>query len=307
MTSDACTMCPRNCHADRKNGHAGYCGMTGNGIRAARAALHFWEEPCISGKNGSGAIFFAGCTLRCVYCQNREIAAGRKGVEISVERLSDIFFELEEKGAANINLVTPSHYALQIAEAAEMARQRGFSLPFVYNCSGYEKADTLKRLEGLMDIYLTDFKYISRESAARYSNAPDYPETAKKALAEMVRQQPKSRFSENGMMEKGVIVRHLLLPSHRKEAEQIVAYVQEHYGSQVYLSLMSQYTPLEGLENYPELNRQVTKREYDRLVDFALSAGVENGFIQEPGSAGSCYIPPFNGEGVEGGKCRKEF
>lgn len=298
MRNKTCTLCPRNCHADRKGGHAGYCQVTGDGIRAARAALHFWEEPCISGRQGSGAVFFSGCSLRCVYCQNREIAQGGYGTEISKERLVEIFFELQGQGAANINLVTPSHYADQIAEAVADAKARGFSLPFVYNCGGYEKTDVLKKLQGLIDIYLTDFKYFSCESAARYSHAPDYPQTAKAAIEEMVKQQPEAVFSEDGMMQKGVIIRHLLLPGHRKEAEQIVAYLSEHYGNQVYLSLMSQYTPQEGLEKYPEINRRVTKREYDRLVDFALEKGVECAFIQEQESANQCYIPSFHGEGI---------
>ena len=299
MMQKKCSLCPRECLTDRKNGTAGYCGMTGEGIRAARAALHFWEEPCISGRNGSGAVFFAGCTLRCVYCQNRKIAAGRTGIEISVERLVEIFFELKEKGAENINLVTPTHYSEQIADAIKMAKKQGFSLPFVYNCSGYEKTETLKMLEGLIDIYLTDFKYIKEETARRYSRAADYPETVKAALAEMVRQQPVPVFDENGMMTKGVIVRHLLLPAHRKEAEQIVEYVYEHYKDQVYLSLMSQYTPLEGLEDYPEINRKVTKREYEKFVDYALSLGIERAFIQERESVGEKYIPDFDGEGVQ--------
>lgn len=298
MTHKKCMLCPRGCGAERENGHAGYCGMTGEGIRAARAALHFWEEPCISGTCGSGTIFFAGCTLRCVYCQNREIAEGRTGSEISILRLVEIFFELEKKGAANINLVTPSHYADKIAEAIELAKKGGFSLPFVYNCGGYEKVESLKMLDGLIDVYLTDFKYMYEDSAARYSRAADYPVIAKKALAEMVRQQPEMIFSENGMLQKGVIVRHLLLPGHRKEAEAVVDYVHGQYGNQVSLSLMSQYTPLEGLLDYPEINRRVTKREYEKLVEFALTIGVENGFIQEKESAGRCYIPPFDGEGV---------
>lgn len=298
MTQKRCALCPRTCGAERENGRAGYCGVTGAGIRAARAALHFWEEPCISGTCGSGTIFFAGCTLRCVYCQNHEVAAGRMGREISVSRLAEIFFELERQGAANINLVTPSHYADKIADAIRLARGKGFRLPFVYNCGGYEKVETLRLLDGLIDVYLTDFKYMSEDSAARYSKAADYPHVVKRALAEMVRQQPQMIFSERGMLEKGVIVRHLLLPAHRKEAEQVVEYVHTHYGNQIALSLMSQYTPLDGLSDYPEINRRVTKREYEKLVDFALDIGVENGFTQEMGSAGRCYIPPFDGEGI---------
>ena len=225
MIDQKCRLCLRECKAERENGQMGFCGMTGKGIRAARAALHFWEEPCISGKGGSGAVFFAGCTLRCVYCQNREIAAGRMGEEISLSRLVDIFFELKEQGAENINLVTPSHYADKIMSAIRMAKERGFDLPFVYNCSGYEKVEILKQLTGLIDIYLTDFKYMSPESALRYSHAKDYPKAAKAALAEMMRQQPQTIYDEHGMMKRGVLVRHLLLPSHRKEAEQVVPFM----------------------------------------------------------------------------------
>lgn len=305
MISEGCRLCPRECLADRKRGAAGYCKVTGSGIRAARAALHFWEEPCISGTVGSGTIFFSGCTLRCVYCQNREISAGQMGIEISIERLVEIFFELQKKGAANINFVTPDHYTDQIAEAVRLAKKQGFSLPFVYNCSGYEKTETLQMLEGLIDIYLTDFKYMKEETARRYSKAANYPETVKAALKEMVRQQPQPEFDLDGMMKKGVIVRHLLLPAHRKEGEQIVEYVYNNYGSQVYLSLMSQYTPLEGLEDYPEINRRITKREYERFVDYVLSLGIEQAFVQERESVGAEYIPAFEGEGIlpDGMKC----
>ena len=299
MIEQKCRLCPRECKAERENGQMGFCGMTGKGIRAARAALHFWEEPCISVKGGSGAVFFAGCTLRCVYCQNREIAAGRMGKEISLSRLVDIFFELKEQGAENINLVTPSHYADKIMSAIRMAKESGFDLPFVYNCSGYEKVEILKQLTGLIDIYLTDFKYMSPESALRYSHAKDYPKAAKAALAEMMRQQPQTIYDEHGMMKRGVLVRHLLLPSHCKEAEQVVKYVYDTYKDQAALSLMCQYTPLGGLDNYPELNRRVTKREYEKLLDFAVELGVENGYMQEMESAKVCYIPPFDGEGIK--------
>ena len=298
MMNKKCRLCPRECSAERENGQMGFCGMTGTGIRAARAALHFWEEPCISGKGGSGAIFFAGCTLRCVYCQNQKIAAGRMGEEITQERLVEIFFELREQGAENINLVTPSHYADKILSAIRMAKEEGFELPFVYNCSGYEKVEVLKMLEGMIDVYLTDFKYMSAESAQRYSRAKDYPVIAKEALAEMMRQQPQTCYDENGMMKKGVLVRHLLLPGHRKEAEQIVRYVYETCQDRAALSLMCQYTPSDGLKDYPEINRRVTRREYEKLVDFAISLGVENGYTQDPQSVGEQYIPPFDGRGI---------
>lgn len=293
-----CTICPRNCRIDRTAGQKGYCGVTGTKIKAARAALHMWEEPCISGTKGSGTVFFSGCPLRCVYCQNRDIAGAEAGKEITPERLSEIFLELQEKGAVNINLVTPTHYTPEIAWAVKQAQACGLTLPVVYNCSGYEKTETLRVLEGIVDIYLTDFKYMESETAARYSHAPDYPNAAKMALEEMVRQQPEPVFGEDGMMKKGVIVRHLLLPGHLKNAKAVVQYVYEAYGDRVYLSLMNQYTPLPGMEKWPELNRRVTKREYERLVAFAVELGVEKGFIQEGETAEESFIPAFDNEGI---------
>lgn len=317
-----CTLCPRMCHADRRNrdgqhaeafnaGHseedgrhavlrqrAGFCGMSAE-IYAARAALHFWEEPCISGKSGSGTVFFSGCNLRCVYCQNREISRGEAGKAISAERLRDIFLSLESKGAANINLVTPTHYVPQIVRALELAKEAGMKLPVVYNSSGYERVETLRLLEGLVDIYLPDMKYSRSESAARYSGAPDYPERVKEALAEMVRQTGSVAFSEEtGMLKRGVVVRHLVLPGHVKEAGEIIRYLVNSFGDRIYISIMNQYTPCTELADYPELDRKVTKREYERVLQEALDAGVENGFFQEGGTAKESFIPPFTGEGI---------
>lgn len=295
-----CTVCPRNCRADRAAGQRGYCGAAGTKIKCARAALHMWEEPCISGTQGSGTVFFSGCPLRCVYCQNRDIARAEAGKDITPERLAEIFLELQEKGAANINLVTPTHYTPEIVWAVRRARALGLQLPIVYNCGGYEKVETLQMLEGIVDIYLTDFKYMETETAARYSHAPDYPQTAQMALKEMVRQMggKEAVFDAGGMMKKGVIVRHLLLPGHLKNAKAVVEYVYKTYGNQVYVSLMNQYTPLPGMEKWPELNRKVTKREYERLVDFAIGLGVECGFIQEGETAEESFIPAFDCEGV---------
>ena len=296
-SKNGCMLCPRECNADRERGENGICGVSGTGIMGARAALHMWEEPCISGETGSGTVFFSGCPLRCVYCQNYDLARAEQGEYIKTERLADIFVELQEKGANNINLVTPTHYTLQIIEAFQMAREKRLHLPIVYNCSGYEKVETLRTLEGIVDIYLTDFKYMDVEVAKRYSKAPDYREVAKLALAEMVRQCPEARFDEQGMMQKGVIVRHLLLPNHLKNAKNVVQYVYETYGDRVFLSLMNQYTPLEHVEQIQELNRKVTEEEYEKLVDFAISIGVENGFIQEGETAKESFIPTFDYEG----------
>ena len=293
-----CTLCPRECRVDRKRGNKGFCGVEGEGIYLARAALHMWEEPCISGENGSGTVFFSGCPLRCVYCQNYHIANVKTGKSVSRERLTEIFLELQDKGANNINLVTPTHYTNEIIWAVKEARKKGLAIPIVYNCSGYEKVETLEKLQGIVDIYLTDFKYMDREVAKRYSNAPDYPEAAKKALDEMVRQVRTAEFTEDGIMTRGVIVRHLLLPGHLENAKTVVRHVYETYGDEVYLSLMNQYTPLPQVERFPEINRRVTEEEYEELIDYAIEIGVENGFIQEGETAEESFIPEFNYEGV---------
>lgn len=292
-----CNICPRECNVDRKNGQKGVCGVTGMGIFGARAALHMWEEPCISGEKGSGAVFFSGCPLRCVYCQNYEIARAERGTEITVERLAEIFLELQAQRAANINLVTPTHYSLEIIEAVKQARVKGLKIPVVYNCSGYEKVETLKLLDGIVDIYLVDYKYEDPEIARRYSNAPDYPAVVKGALDEMVRQCGYAEFNGEGMMQRGVIVRHLLLPGCLENAKAVVKYVYETYRDKVFLSLMNQYTPLPHVAKWPELNRCVTGEEYEELVNYAIELGVENGFIQEGDTAEESFIPAFDGEG----------
>ena len=293
-----CTLCPRECKVNRNQGENGVCGVSGEAVYLARAALHMWEEPCISGEEGSGTVFFSGCPLRCVYCQNYNIAHAKTGKAVTKERLSEIFLELQEKGANNINLVTPTHYTPEIVWAVNQARQKGLKLPIVYNCSGYEKVETLKMLDGIVDIYLTDFKYMDSLIAKRYSHAPDYPEVVKAALEEMVRQTGEAVFSETEMMQKGVIVRHLLLPGQLENAKAVVQYVYETYGDKVFLSLMNQYTPLPQVEKYPEINRRVTEEEYEELVDFAIEIGVENGFIQEGETAEESFIPEFNNEGI---------
>lgn len=289
-----CCLCPRQCGADRLHGEIGVCGA-GSDLIAARAALHFWEEPCISGERGSGAVFFSHCPLQCAYCQNRSISAGGSGIKISVRRLSDIFFELEKKGAHNINLVTPTHYAAHIAEVVRTAKVKGLSLPIVYNCSGYENPDAICELEDIVDIYLIDFKYMDDAPAVKYSNAPHYSYYAKSALSEMVRQK-KAVFDAAGIMKSGVIVRHLMLPGFAEDSKKIVRYIAENYGDSVYVSLMNQYTPPACAP--AELKRTITATEYDELIEYALSLGVQNGFIQEEGTQKESFIPEFNGEGV---------
>ena len=294
----ACTLCPRRCRADRTFGHAGFCGES-DMIRVGRAALHFWEEPCISGSCGSGTVFFAGCTLRCVYCQNHDLIRSGAGIPVSADRLMEIFFELKAKGAANINLVTPDTFIPQILPAVRSAKAAGLHLPFVWNLSGYETVEQIRMLEGSADIYLTDLKYLDTELAAKYSTAPDYPRTAKAALSEMIRQKPLLRFDENGMLQEGVIVRHLLLPGHVNASKSVLSYLKETGGEQILISIMNQYTPRPGIETrFPELARRVTKREYERLIDYALSLGMENAFVQEDGTALESFIPAFDGEGV---------
>lgn len=292
-----CLLCPRKCGINRSTGQTGVCGVSSE-IKVARAALHYWEEPCISGKKGSGAVFFSGCSLHCVFCQNREISDGKEGKVISKERLSDIFMELADKGANNINLVTPGQYIPDIVWAVNDAKSRGMKLPIIYNTSGYENVTELKLLEGIVDVYLPDFKYMDSTLSARYSRAKDYPSVAKQALSEMVRQQPDVVIDDaTGLIQKGVIVRQLLLPGHVNDAKAVLKYLYDTYHDHVYISMMSQFTPI-ALKDYPEINRTVTRREYERLVDYALEIGITNAFIQEGDVAKDSFIPAFDCEGV---------
>jgi putative pyruvate formate lyase activating enzyme len=292
-----CILCPRECHVDRIKGEVGYCGETSE-LRLARASLHMWEEPCISGEEGSGTIFFTGCSLRCVYCQNNIIANGSFGKAIDNERFIEILFELKDKGAQNINLVTPTHFIPQIIRALDFAKKRGLDLPIVYNTSGYEKKESIKLLDGYIDVYLPDFKYYDESISIRYSNSPNYRDYAKKSIEEMVKQVGEPKFNEKGYMTKGVIVRHLVLPGLNEDSKKIIEYLHKEYGEEIYLSIMSQYTPLEHVNKYSEINRKLTEDEYNEVVDFAISIGVENGFIQDGESAQESFIPPFNYEGV---------
>lgn len=292
---ERCNLCPRGCGVNRIKGETGACNETVE-IMVSRAALHMWEEPCISGEAGSGAIFFGGCQLGCYFCQNRKISKGGRGRIISVSELCDIFFELKEQGANNINLVTPDHYVPQIIAAIDMAKEKEFDLPYVYNCSGYERVEMLRLLDGYIDIYLPDFKYMDSELAGRYSNAPDYPEVAKAAIDEMVRQcgGDKTSFDDSGIMQKGVIVRHLQLPGQIKDSKAVISYLNSRYGERIYLSIMNQYTPMPGIgKKFPELAGKLSEQEYDELVDYAIGIGVENGFIQEGDTASESFIPEF--------------
>lgn len=292
-----CNLCPRKCGVNRSIGQRGFCAMTDK-LMVARAALHFWEEPCLSGENGSGTVFFSGCTLKCVYCQNKEISRGESGKEITIERLSQIFLELAKQGANNINLVTPTHFIPQIIKAIDMARANGLTLPIVYNSSGYERVEILKLLEGYVDIYLPDLKYSNEQDGFEYSHAKNYFYYASRAIEEMVRQTGAPKFNEEGMMQKGTIIRHLVLPQHYAQAKEIVNYLYQKYGNHVFMSLMSQYTPFGELEHCPELNTKIDMEEYNKILDFASKLGVENAFIQEGEAADESFIPVFDNQGV---------
>lgn len=294
---EECRLCPRNCGVNRSAGQRGFCGQSAV-IKAARAALHMWEEPCISGERGSGTVFFSGCPLQCVFCQNHEIAVSRSGVEISVGRLAEIFLELQEKCAANINLVTPGHFVPQIIEAVTRARDQGLHLPIVYNTGSYEKTETIRRLEGIVDIYLPDFKYWDEKIGEKYAGAADYRQYACDAIQEMVRQTGPCQFDEEGYLQRGVLVRHLVLPGNTADSKEIIRYLYKTYGDRIYISIMNQYTPVIKKDIFPELERRLTKKEYDEVVDDAIAIGVENGFVQEGETAEESFIPPFDYEGI---------
>lgn len=289
-----CRLCPRKCGADRVNS-MGFCGM-GQTLRLARAALHHWEEPCISGTNGSGAVFFSGCVMRCVFCQNYEISAGGKGKDISIQRLSEIFLELQEQGAHNINLVNPTHYVPQIIRALDKTGDR-LEIPVVYNSGGYERVETLRALSGYVDIYLPDIKYFSDGLARELSDAPDYFETAMAAAEEMLRQTGKPDFAENGLLKKGVVIRHLVLPYHYRDSVEVIRRVGERFGKDVLFSLMSQYTPFGRAKDIPRLDRRITTFEYRKALDAVYEAGLE-GFMQERSSAKEEYTPDFDMTGI---------
>ena len=306
-----CELCPRRCGADRSI-EKGICGVSDK-LMAARAALHYWEEPCISGKEGSGAVFFSGCSLGCVYCQNQEISRGKTGKEITPERLLEIFLELQEQGANNINLVTAAHYAPWVAWALYRAKDRGLHIPIVYNSGGYESVDTLRLLEGLVDIYLPDMKYTDPEMARLLSGAQDYPQIAAEAIAEMVRQTGPMVFDDRGLLQRGTLVRHLVLPGRTRASVEVLRFLHDTFKEDIGISIMSQYTPVSakssGLKDqctpvsaqvsaFKDLNRKVTKREYQKVLNAALEMGIEKGYIQEGDTAEESFIPPFDCEGV---------
>lgn len=289
-----CNLCPRNCLIDR-NKKIGICGMKDKMV-IARASLHMWEEPCISGEFGSGTIFFSGCNLKCIFCQNREISTKLVGREVTVEEFSIICLNLQKKGANNINLVTPTHFVPLIVEGITLARRKGLIVPIVYNTSSYETKETIQMLDGIVDIYLPDLKYYDDSYAIKYSHAPNYFKVATEAIHEMIKQVGKPIFDENGMMKKGVIVRHLMMPGLIEDTKQILNYLYKTYQDSIYISIMNQYTPIRNFKKYPELNQKVSEEDYDKVVDYALDLGIKNAFIQEGDTASSSFIPDFSNQ-----------
>lgn len=295
--SEKCSLCPRMCGTDRAAGQKGFCGG-GNLVRVARAALHYWEEPCISGESGSGTVFFSGCTMRCVFCQNKEISRSEVGKEITIERLAEIYLELAAKGANNINLVTPMHYAPQITAALDIARKNGLTLPIVWNTGGWERRESIAAVRDYADIWLSDFKYFDSSLGESLSKAPNYFSVAAAALDQMVKQTCEPVFDENDMMRRGVIVRHLMLPGHLDDTKNVLRFLYENYGDSIWISIMNQYTPMCSDPHFPELSRTVSDEEYNEAIDFACELGIENAFVQEGGTVDESFIPPFDLSGV---------
>jgi putative pyruvate formate lyase activating enzyme len=293
----SCRLCPRNCGINRLEGQVGFC-QSGALVKVARVSLHQWEEPCISGDKGSGTVFFSECNLKCVFCQNNSISHKGVGKEISRERLADIFIEQQERGAHNINLVTPTHFVPQIIESIKIARGNGLSIPIVYNSNGYENIEAIKALKGYIDIYLPDLKYFEDKYSVKYSKAPDYFKIASEAIKEMYSQVGNPELDENGMMRKGVIIRHLMLPGLMFDSKKVMDYIYSTFGDSVYVSLMNQYTPVNNVDKYPEINKPLNPKHYESLIDYCLSLGMKNAFIQEEGTVSESFIPDFDLSGV---------
>ena len=309
MDLSDCTLCPRSCRVNRLAGRIGYCNVTAD-LFAARAALYYHEEPVISGSRGSGAVFFAGCNMGCVFCQNYAIAKAMTGTQLSSGRLTEIFLSLQEQGAHNINLITAEHFLPQVIRSLRDAKDQGLTLPVVYNTGTYERVEAIQALEGLVDVWLPDFKYISPRLSLAYSHTPDYFQYASKALQEMVRQCPEPLFSDGShtldapddtddpLMVRGVLVRHLVLPGSTQDSMDILKYLHDTYGDQIFISIMNQYTPMPQVKDDPDLGRKLSSEEYEKVVDYAISLGITNGFIQEEGTASRRYIPAFDGTGI---------
>ncbi|QGU96583.1 radical SAM protein [Clostridium bovifaecis] len=293
----ACNLCCRNCNVNRLDGETGFCNSSDK-IKVARVSLHQWEEPCISGARGSGTVFFSNCNLKCVFCQNHAISSGGIGKEISIDRLSEIFLEQQARGAHNINLVTPTHYVPQIISALKIARSKGLNVPIVYNTNSYESVSTIKALKGYIDIYIPDLKYYKDKYAIKYSNAANYFKKASAAIEEMFSQVGEPKFNKEGLMTRGVIVRHLMLPGLLFDSKNIIDYIYRTFKDSVYISIMNQYTPTHDVRNYPEINKTINQKHYEALIDYCLSLGVNNAFIQDEGTASESFIPDFDLRGI---------
>ncbi|MCY6485688.1 radical SAM protein [Clostridium aestuarii] len=289
----SCTLCPRNCSINRLKGDVGFCN-SGKNIKIARVSLHTWEEPCISGTNGSGTIFFSNCNLKCVFCQNHIISNGGIGKEISIKRLSDIFLEQQQKGAHNINLVTPTHFVPQIISALKIAKNNGLIIPIVYNSNGYENIETIKLLNKYIDIYLPDFKYFSDKYSIKYSSSANYFKIASMVISEMFSQVGRPKFNKDGLMIKGMIIRHLMLPGLLFDSKKVIDYIYNTFGNSVYISLMNQYTPMYNSYKYPEINKKINPKHYDSLINYCMKLGITKAFIQEFGTASESFIPDFD-------------
>ena len=289
---DKCMLCPRECMVNRNRGELGFC-HAGNKIKIAKAYLHMWEEPPITGEKGSGTIFFSNCNLRCLYCQNYYISEEGNGVEISTERFSNVCLSLQSKGATNINLVTPTHYIPMIIDGIKLAKDKGLKIPIVYNSSGYEKTDTIKLLDGIIDVYLPDFKYYNDAYAEKYSQCLDYFKYASESIKEMVRQKGKCIFDDDGNIISGVIVRHLIIPDRIEESKKILKYLYQEFGDKIFISIMNQYTPVRKCK-FDELNKTITDKDYDEIIDYAWNIGIRNAFIQEGGTQSDSFIPKWD-------------
>jgi putative pyruvate formate lyase activating enzyme len=294
---EKCTLCSRNCGTNRLFGDLGFCNASEN-VKVARVSLHHWEEPCISGTKGSGTVFFSKCNLKCVFCQNYAISTDGAGEEVSINRLSEIFLEQQERGAHNINLVTPTHFVPQIIDALNIAKAKGLSIPIVYNTNSYENIETIRSLKGLIDIYLPDLKYFKDEYAVKYSNAPNYFKKASSAIEEMFSQVGEAEFDKDGMMKKGMIARHLMLPGLLFDSKKIIDYLFNTFNDSIYLSLMNQYTPTYNVSKYPEINTPISQKHYEALIQYCLSLGITKAFIQGEGTVSESFIPEFDFRGV---------
>ncbi len=292
MNLDKCIICPKKCKVNRNKNELGFCKV-GNKIKIARYSLHFYEEPCISGENGSGTIFFSGCNLKCIFCQNYQISEYNKGKEISIEEFANICLKLQDKNANNINLVTPTMYIPLIKEGLLLAKEKGLNIPIIYNTSGYEEVNSIKELDGLIDIYLPDFKYMDDNLSIKFSLANNYSKVVKKAIKEMYKQVGNPVF-ENGIMKKGMIVRHLVLPNHKDDSKKIIKYLYDNYKDNIFISIMNQYTPLRKIDKYKELNKTLSEKEYDEIINYACDLGIKKAFIQEGETCKESFIPDFN-------------